>query len=179
MSMIDQIANEVIIASQLLHTNNVSRIAEQIGYRPMLIITALYKAGDDGKFTYNKKTDTISIAEDVEVGSLNCTEAITELSGLIEDFTYYLNREEKDMSIEELEMMIGGVPRLHIEMAIFISKNLTSYELTDPKDKKSTYTFVTLQENADKKFGTKQFDAGQSKARRFADQVAKKAKKKS
>lgn len=177
MSMIDQIANEIIITSGLLHTNNVSRIAEQLGYRPMLIITALHKAGDDGKFSYHQKSDTIKISEDVEADKLQCTEATTELSELIEVFMGYLNRDEKDMSVEELQMMLGGVPDFHIRLAVHISDKLDTYEFADPKDKKSVYTFITLKENLDKKFGTKQFDEKQSKARKFADRVVKEAKK--
>lgn len=171
--MIDQIANELIIASQLLHTNNVSRIAEEIGYRPMLIITALYRASENGKFTYNKKTDTISIAEDVSVENLNVSEAMSELVDLMEQFITYLNGDEKDMSVEELMMLLGGVPDLHIKIAAFVSKKLTTYELLDPKDKKSSYTFITLKENADKLWGQKQFNAKKSKARRFADKAGK------
>ncbi len=170
--MIDQIANEVMIASMLMHTNNVSRIAEQIGYRPMLIITALYRAGELGKFTYNKKQDTIQISEDVDLDNLAVTEAMTELVDLMEQFMTYLNAEEKDMSIEELVMLLGGVPDLHIKIAAHVSKRLTTYELAQPKDKKSVYTFITLKENVEKQFGKKQFDATKSKARKLADKAS-------
>ena len=170
--MIDQIANELMIASQLMHTNNVSRIAEQIGYRPMLIITALYRAGEQGKFTYNEKQDTMQICEGVELDDLALTEAMTELIDLIEQFMFYLNAKEKDMSIEELQMLLAGVPDLHIKIAAHMSKKLTTYELAQPKDKKSVYTFITLKENVDKQWGKKQFDNTKSKARTLADQVA-------
>jgi hypothetical protein len=170
--MIDQIANELMLSSMLMHTNNVSRIAEQIGYRPMLIITALYRAGDQGKFTYNKKQDTISISEDVSLGNLALTEAMTELTGLMEEFMLYLNREEKDMTVEEMQMLLAGVPDLHIKIAAYASDKLTTYELAQPKDKKSVYTFITLKENVDKQWGKKQFDNTKSKARTLADKVA-------
>lgn len=176
--MIDQIANELMIASQIMHTNNVSRIAEEIGYRPMLIITALYRAEDMGKFTYNEKQDTIAIQEGVELDDLAVTEAMSELIDLTEQFMFYLNRKEKDMSIEELRMLLGGVPDLHIKIAVHMSKKLTSYELAQPGDKKSVYTFITLKENVEKQFGKKQFDVKKSKARNLADKITKaKAKK--
>ena len=176
--MIDQIANEMLIAGRILHTNNVSTIAEELGYRPMLIITALYKAAETGKFTYDKKSDTITIGEDIDLNNLQVTEATSELVELVEQFVTYLNTEEKDMTLEELMMLLGGVPILHLKMVAFVSKKLTSYDFTDPKDKKSVYTFITLNENAEKQWGSKQFDAKKSKARKFADQVVKEGKKK-
>jgi tRNA/tmRNA/rRNA uracil-C5-methylase (TrmA/RlmC/RlmD family) len=176
--MIDSIANELLIASRILHTNNVSAIAQEIGYRPMLIITALYKAQETGKFTYNKKSDTITQGDDIDLANLQVTEGIAELTDLIEQFVGYMNKDEKDMSTDELMMLLGGVPDLHIKIVAFTSKKLASYEYSDPKDKDSTYTFLTLKENVDKRWGTKQFDAKKSKARKFADQVVKEGKKK-
>jgi hypothetical protein len=169
--MIDLIANELMIASTLLHTNNLSRIAEEIGYKPILIINAYYHAADMGKFTYDKKTDTIKISEDVEIEKLVITEGLHELMEQLELLATYLSREEKDMSIEELQMLLGGTPELHIKIAATASPELTTYEFTDPKDKKSTYTFITLKENAEHKWGQKQFDAKKSKAAKRAEAV--------
>ena len=68
----------------------------------------------------------------------------------------YTNRRETDMTIDELGVLLGGTPELHIKMAIATSPLLATYELTAPKDKKSVYTFVSLKENADKQWGKKQ-----------------------
>jgi hypothetical protein len=170
--MIDQIANELMLSIMLMHTNNVSRIAEEIGYRPLLIITALYRGVEQGKLVYNKKQDTIQIQEGVEVDSLALTEAMTELIDLVEQFMVYMNAEEKDMSLEELQMLLAGVPILHIKIAAHMSQKLTTYELAQPKDKKSVYTFITLKENVDNQWGKKQFDATKSKARKLADRAS-------
>ena len=164
--MIDQITNEIIISSQLLHTNNVSRIASELGYRPMLIITALYRGVEVGKITYDEKRDTIQISEDVEVEKLAVTEGTQELLDYTEEFMRYLNAREKDMTIDELRMLLGGIPDLHIRIVVFISTKLTSYELADLKDKKSIYTFITLTENVDEKFGLKQFKSIDSKTKK-------------
>lgn len=176
--MIDQIANELLIASRIMHTNVVSTIASEIGYRPMLIITALYKGTEDGKFAYHKKSDTITQGEDIDVDNLLVTEAMRELIDMIEQFIYFQNtKEETDMTTDELMMLIGGVPDLHLKMAVHLSKKLSTYEIADPKDKKSVYTFITLTENVDKKWGTKQFNAKKAKARKFADKAIKEGKK--
>lgn len=177
MILLDQIGNELMIASQIMGTNNVSNIANEIGYRPIIIIASLYRANENGKFTYNEKRDTITISEDVNVDSLDVSETMRDLIEILEQFFTYMNGQEKDMTIEELMMLLGGTPELHIKLAVRVSDKLTTYELTDPKDKKSSYTFVTLKENVDKEWGRKQFDAKKSKARRFADKKIKDAKK--
>ena len=175
--MIDQIANELLVASKILGSNNVSHIAQEIGYRPMLIITALYRAGKSGKFTYDKKSDTITPGGDIAYEQLQLTEGMSELVELVEEFITYMNEEEKDMTYDELIMLLGGVPELHIKMVAFTSNKLTTYDYADPKDKKSVYTFITRKENAEKQWGSKQFNAKKSKARKFSEQVIKEGKK--
>jgi len=162
--MIDEIANELIVTSKILGTNNVSEIGRQIGYRPVMIINALYRGSESGKFVWNKKKDIIKIAEDVEVNSLSVSEGMSDLLEQIEVLTGYLNTEEKDMSYDELEMLFAGVPQLHLKIAVWSSKKLTTYDIAQPGDKDSVYTFVTMKENAEKQFGQKQFNAKKSKA---------------
>lgn len=165
--MLDKIANEMMIASRILQTNNVSNIASEIGYRPMLVISACYFGHESGKFVWDRKKDIITISEDIEVESLQPTEGLLELQEQIELFVGYLNQDEKDISHEELQLFLANsTPELHIKMAVFTSKKLASYELIDPKDKKSQYTFITMRENSDKLWGQKQFDPKKSKARR-------------
>lgn len=171
--MIDELANELMIASQIMHTNNVTAIANEIGYKPILIFNALYRGAETGKFVYNKKTDTITISEDVEIESLAVSEGITELIEQIEMLTTYLNAEEKDMSIEEMQMLLGGTPALHVRMAALTSKKLATYQIRDPKDKKSSYTYITLVENLAKEYGHKQFNVKTSKATKLAAKNAK------
>lgn len=174
--MIDLIANEILISGHILRTNNVSRIAEQLGYRPLLILTALYRGTKSKKLIYDKKTDTIIQGDDIDLPNLQTTESIAELRELVEEFMVYTNDNETDITTDELLMFIGGLPELHIKIILFTSKKLTTYEVADPKDKKSVYTFITLKENLDKQWGKKQFDAKKSKARKFADKVLKEKK---
>lgn len=167
--MIDSIVNELLMASRILHTNKVSRIAEEIGYKPILIINAMYRGAETGKLTYDKKHDTLTISPDVEVEHLGVSEGMSELSEQVELLITYLNGEEKDMSIEELRLFLGGqTPELHVKIAVMASTNLATYEIADPKDKESVYTFITLKENRLRKWGTKQFDASKSKAKKRA-----------
>lgn len=164
--MIDAIANEIILASLELHTNNVSEIATGLGYQPILIINALVAGEKAGKFTYIKKKDLINISEGVEVDSLAVTDGLADSRDQVETFITNQNDMEKDIIFQELHGFIPMLPELHLKLAIRSSKFLSTYELSDPKDKQSVYTFITLAYNLDKKWGTKQFDA--SKPSKFA-----------
>lgn len=158
--MIDQITNELILASVIKKTNKVSTIAGEIGYKPMLIINALYRGQETGKLKYSQKKDIFTIHDDVELEHLTTTEGINEVREQLELFARYMAETEQDVSVEELQMkFLPGTPELHIRIAVYSSKVLTSYEVADPKDRESVYTFVTLKENADKQWGMKQFVA--------------------
>lgn len=174
--MIDRIANEIIIASQIKHTNNLSVIASELGYQPMLILNALFQAERDGKLQYIKKKDTIKIHEDVEVDALAVTDGLAESREQIEMFVANENGIETDMSFEELRQFLPMLPELHMQIALRTSKKLASYQITDPKDKDSVYTFYTLKENEGKRWGEKQFDVKKSKVTKLAKKVAKRKK---
>jgi len=157
--MIDQIANEIILSSLLLHTNSVARIAENLGYQPILIMNALYAGERDSKFTYVKKKDIINLSEGIETSHLMITSGLRESQDQIETFITNQNRLQTDLTIEELHAFIPNLPEFHLKLAISSSRELATYEISDPKDKKSVYTFVTLKINEARKFGQKQFDA--------------------
>lgn len=164
MSLIDQIANELIIASQIEHTNEVSKLAEKLGYQPILIMNALYAGEKTGKFKFIAKKDIIKIDGDVTVADLAVTDGLSDSREQVELFIANLNDLEKDIWVDELHhSFIPGLAELHLKIAIYTSPKLTTYELSDPKDKESKYEFVTLVENADKQFGKKQFDYSKKK----------------
>ena len=171
MDVVQKIANEIILASQILHTNKVSKIAEELGYQPLLIINALYFGDRDGKFTYVKKKDIIKIDPEVVIGTLALTEGISDTREQIELFIEAQNSLEKDVAIDDLRGFLPSVPELHLKIAVETSTELATYEFADPKDKESVYTFITLKDNIDKKFGTRQFDETNTKAARHAKRV--------
>ncbi len=155
--MVDKIVNEIIIASQIMKTNSVSRIASELGYQPILIMNALFEGERQGKFVYVKKRDIIKIHESVEIELLTPTEGIEDSREMVELFIANENSIEVDMSFEELRGFIPMLPELHLKIALYTSKKLAHYDIADPKDKESVYTFYTLKENLDKKWGKKQF----------------------
>jgi hypothetical protein len=166
MSMVDGIANEIILASLELHTNSVSRIATELGYQPILIMNGLFAGEKSGKFVYNKKKDIITnISEDLAIDQLSLTEGLEESMEQIELFMEAENSIEVDLTIDEIRKFIPMFPELHMKIALRVNHKLATYDLADPKDPESVYTFVTLKENLEKQWGTKQFDEKKAKKR--------------
>src|SRR4051812_22928028 len=130
--MIDKIVNEIMIASQIMKTNSVSTIANDLGYQPILIMNALFKGERDGKWVYVKKKDLIKISEDVEIESLVITDGLIESRDTVEEFMANENSIEVDMTFEELHKFIPMLPELHLKIALFTSKKLYEYEYADP-----------------------------------------------
>jgi hypothetical protein len=161
MTNVATIANEMLIAKEVMKTNSVDTVAAQLGYSPMLIVNALYQGERDGKLAYNRKQKTFTAAEGTEVSALSLGEEFTtagdfnigaELAQLIAN----LNSEETDMSAEELMGWLG-ISDVRVKMLAFVNSKLAMYDLADLKDRKSVYTFITLKENVDKRWGEKQF----------------------
>ena len=162
--MIDRIGNELIVASIVMHTNSVDRIAGELQYSPVLIINALYQAQRDGKIDYNEADKTFAINADVAVESLALTEQFIgndpslDVKKEIIQLIRNLNSTKVDMSAEELSTWLPGASATRLKMFAYTEPTLTTYELADPIDKESVYTFITLKENAGKQFGKNQFN---------------------
>lgn len=157
---LEQIANELAIMSKITKSNNVSFLAEKLGYRPAMIIVALKTGEDAGLFKYNKKKDLIKVADDKfdDLYKLDVTNNSAEIRDLIERLITIQNAREVDLSTDEIAMLMGfptGVELL--SLPISTSDKLSTYKFSSEKDKKSVYTFVTLKENVDKQWGAKQF----------------------
>lgn len=157
------IDNEILIAGHVMHTNNVEAIAAELNYSPLLIINALYSAERAGKIAFDRKHKTFTVSEGVEVELLAPTDEFLNVGGGInlsdevEALISNLNGDGKDMSAQELSLWIPGSSVVRVKMLALLNRNLTTYDMTDPKDRKSVYTFLTLKDNAAKQFGAKQF----------------------
>ena len=169
--MLDKIANEIVLARAVIGSNSVDRIAEVLGYSPVLLINALYDGVASGKLIYSTKHRTVDIADDVEVASLLPSESFLTVPGdidlreQIELLIRNLNSGEADMAVEELWTWLPGSGIEKLKMLILIIPALATYELPDPVDKKSVYMFITLKENAGKQWGKKQFGKGKAAKR--------------
>lgn len=164
----ENVANEMIIASQVMHTNNISNIASELGYQPLLVINALFAGQRSGKFVWNKKKDIIKIAADVAIEQLVITDQLIEIRDALEEFISNHNEQEKDFVFEELHGFIPAVGETQLKVALYSSRVLDSYEIADPKDRQSVYTFYTRKENLDKLWGNKRFTLEEKKHGRIS-----------
>jgi len=163
MTSVTTIANEMLIAKEVMKTNSVDTIAAQLGYSPMLIINALYQGERDGKLTYNRKQKTFAATEGTDIAALAPGEEFLiagdfNVGEELEQLVRNLNSEQTDISAEELMGWLG-ISDVRVKMMAFINPRLAMYDLADLKDRKSIYTFITLKENADKRWGETQFKA--------------------
>lgn len=172
--MIDEIVNELLVSTQLLTTNNVTRIATEIGYQPLLIMNALSEGNRRGAFKYDMKKDTIDPAEGIEFDKLALTDGTRELGNQLAILISDLNSREQDIWIKRLSEFVPGVTELQLRLAVYSNPDITEYDAQDPRDKKSIYTFITRTDNADKLWGTKQFIDPPVKAKRKAARKAAK-----
>jgi len=126
----------------------------------------LYEGERLGKFKWDRKKGILTVDYEVLANKPAVMESTLDLCHTIEELIRNLNSDEKDMSFEELFInWLPGVAEMHVRMAVRVSQLLTTYELTDPKDKESTYTFITLAENLSKEWGRKQFNVSKKKAK--------------
>lgn len=155
--MLDGIVNELIVSTKLLNTNNVTRIASELGYQPLLVINALSEGNRLGKFVYHRKHDTIDPTEGLAIDKLAVSENMRELGEQLAVFVADMNSREQDIWIVRLTEFVPGTTELQIRLAVHSNADIAEYDLQDPRDKKSIYKFLTLTENLDKQWGAKQF----------------------
>ena len=160
----NQILDQIVKAHKLHSDWTISRIASELGYSPLFIIEALHLGEAHGDFKRDEEKDML-----VDVQGLDRVSSSAQLDHIYEsvrNVVSYFN--EKEMDIEEglMWQWLNGIRPLMIEFTIddlVMTDKIVKYNLTDPEDLKNVYTFLTLPENKDKKWGRKQFKVAPEK----------------
>lgn len=155
------IANQICKAS-LIHPDwSVSEIATQLGYSTVFIIDALNYAEDMKFISRNLKKDTLLVKSAFKkLSSPDFGEDIFALRMAIFRTLNAENLKEQDIEEGLMWQWSNGVRPIFIEIAIdaLIGFDaIVKYDLTDPKDDKSVYTFLTLPDHVEHQWGKKQF----------------------
>lgn len=153
----DQILKQLMRASQLHPDFTVSEIAEHLGFPPLFIINALALGEESDALQRILEDDKIIVAEHA---GFDYGDDITRLREEIMQLIQAQNAKETDVETGLVARWLTGVRPLSVELAldaIVKDGQLASYDLADPKDKKSVYTFLTMPENLEHKWGVKQF----------------------
>ncbi len=134
-------------------------IGSELMYPPLFIINALDLGKKLGLLKHDYKTDEVEVIQ----GSTTNTYMGAEVQDLMNAFVQkigYENALGHDMNLGLLQQWCVGVRPSAAEMGLkrlILDGVLVTYDLADPKDKKSVYTFYTLKENEGEQWGTKQF----------------------
>jgi hypothetical protein len=158
-----EIAYQVAIMHELHPKETISEIATRLMYSPLFIINALDEGEKMELFSRVKGEDTLIANAPVDYQSmlgLDFGQENVRLQNEILRVIASANADKNDVEEGTLMNWCRGIKPADIEIALHVLKQvefIVSYELTDPKDKKSKYTFYSLRINEGNMWGTKQF----------------------
>lgn len=152
--MLWQLRNEV----EPVEPITMAGLATELMYPPLFLINALEYGKTLGILEHDYKTDKVTVLKDAPTTHMGME--VTMLMNALEDKIRYENAKEQDLTLGLIQQWCTGVRPSAAELALrrlVLDNVLYEYDLADPKDKKSVYTFYTLVENKDKNYGKKQF----------------------
>lgn len=160
-----EIARQLAVMVELHPEMTISEMAAELAFSPIFIINAIAEGKRmeliqrTDKFE-DDKLELISPLDLEQQGGFLFGEENSRLQREITQLLNDLAEEEKDIEHNQLEFWVRGVRPSALEISLHVLKQLDiidSYELADPSDKKSKYTFYTLMRNSSHRWGRKQF----------------------
>lgn len=148
--------NELAILSHIMQTNSIGALQEIVGIPPLQLHNILTQAQADGKIKYNRKKSNFTLDADLDLDTLAITDGMSQFIEEVELYVADANSRESDITTDQLALAAGMRDDTLIRLAVFKSSKLASYELSPVKDKKTVYTFATLADNLDHKWGERQ-----------------------
>lgn len=163
-----EIARQLAVMVELFPDMTISEIASELGFSPIFIINAIAEGErmELIKRTANYNDDKLELITALDLENNGGFLFGEENSRLQREITQLLNdlaEKEEDIEHNQLAAWLRGVRPSGIEISLHVLKQLDiidSYQLADPKDPKSKYTFYTLMRNSKFRWGKKQFSAG-------------------
>jgi hypothetical protein len=134
-------------------------IAMLVGWPEIDINAALWYAQDFGMIELDKDTGATKFLKEPELWSFG--QRVQDIQDALL-FCYHSNLVKRQYDLEEKDIAdwLFGYPGCDIFVSLkdlIARKVLATYELTDPTDLKSTYTFYTLYENGEQMWGRVHF----------------------
>lgn len=158
-----EIAMQIAIMHELHPKDTISELAAKLMYSPIFIINALDEGEKMELFSRQKDKDMLVASSGVDYSSFVGTELGQENARVQEEIVRVIasaNQDEQDVEDKTLELWLRGIRPSDTEIALHVLRQtgfIATYDLKNPKDKKSHYTFHTLQPNVGKEWGAKQF----------------------
>lgn len=157
-----ELANQLSVLAELHPEMTVSELAAALAISPIFVVNALAVGVREKMFEHDQPEDMIKITSPMEFGKSidifgpEIDRIAEEILVTIEN----LNVKEEDIEEGKLISWCRGIRPSAVEIALFALERtgyIAKYDLKDPKDEKSVYTFYTLPDNADNFWGLKQF----------------------
>lgn len=153
-------AHKITFLVQQYPGKKVEEIVAMCGMPAIEINTAIWYAVNAGLIVDPTDSDGIMVFIR-EPGNWQLGEIIETLKGMLVYSFQQLAKKEQDLEENYISNWTMGYQAhdLLISMKQLVNdKVIFTYDLTDPKDLKSTYTFYTLYENGEQMWGRKQFN---------------------
>lgn len=152
-------AHKIAFLVQQYPNKNLKEIIETAAMPALELNTAMWQAVDLGLISEpDKETGEIKLLQAPEKWELG--ENVENLKAMIVYGFQHMAKSEQDLDEENFGFWTLGYNPRDILIAmkqLLEEKVMATYELTDPKDLKSTYTFYTLYENGEQLWGRKNF----------------------
>jgi hypothetical protein len=163
-----EIVWQIAILHELHPKESVSELAGRLMLSPLYVINALdegekmelFQRQRDKKGAVTEVIDTISPIDWKNLEGDVAGSDIQRLQAEILRAINTANADENDIEDGMLQAWCRGIKPSAIEIALcFLFKGglIDHYDLADPGDKKSVYTFHSLRPNAENQWGSKQF----------------------
>ena len=174
MPTIKEIVWQIAILHEMYPKETVSELAGRLLLSPLYVINALdegekmelFQRQRDEKGVVTEVIDTIAPIDWKTIDTAVAGTDIQRLQAEILRVISSANADENDVEDGTLQAWCRGIKPSAVEMALRFLFNggiIDRYELADPSDKKSVYTFHSLRPNAENQWGKKQFKAKKAK----------------
>lgn len=157
---VEVVARQIALIKQLHPKWDISEIARYTFLPQVIVINALYRGVEMELFEWDRKKDQIELSATDWYAGCDLGTDINYLADTILSLVKYNNARNQDLSLDQLAHWCTGINPMGQELAVYklgTAKQIKSYTLTDPKDKKSKYEFITQPENFSKQWGWSQF----------------------
>lgn len=172
----EQLARQMAVYSVLSKTKNVAALAQAIGLSPLQVTNAVFEGERldlftvvrDKKLTIEKIEVSTEQFDAIAMLPSNFGEGVANVAEHIVEFVKNRNSVERDVE-ETTAMMLARVPDAMFAVALEVAKQsgaIESYPVVDPLDKDSTYNYLTLPGNKDKKWYRVDFKTTKNKKKK-------------
>ena len=158
-----EIAMQIAVFHELYPKETISELAARMMYSPVFIINALDEGEKMELFSRVKDKDKLIATTPVDYATmmgLEFGQEQTRIQNEILRAVASANADQNDVEEGTLQLWLRGIRPGDVELALHVLQKIdfiAKYEIANPKELKSKYTFYTLRINEGKNWGLKQF----------------------